>query len=76
MASTEERIRQLIRDNLDIGHEVDFDATLADADVSSIDAIAFAKLVGEEFGIEISREKFSSCPTIQSLVDYLDSKAG
>ena len=76
MASTKERIRQLIRDNLDLGHEVDFESSLADADVSSIDAVAFAKLVGEEFGTEISRERFVKCPTLQALVDYLDSQAG
>ena len=75
MASTEERIRQLARENLDVDHEIDFDATLAEADVSSVDAVAFAKLVSQEFGVEISSNRFAECPTLRTLSDYLDSQA-
>ena len=74
MASTEERIRQLARENLDID-DIDFDATLVEADVSSVDAVAFAKLVSEEFGVEISSSKFAECPTLRTLADHLDSRA-
>lgn len=75
MASTEERIRQLARDNLDLDHEIDFDASLPEARVSSVDAVAFAKLVSQEFEVEISSTKFAECPTLRALAEYLDSKA-
>ena len=76
MASTEERIRQLARENLDLDHEIDFDANLPEADVSSVDAVAFAKLVSQEFEVEISSTTFAEGPTLRALAEYLDSKAG
>lgn len=75
MVSTEERIRQLAREHLDIDHEIDFDATLGESDMSSVEAVAFAKLVSQEFGVEVSSRRFSECPTLRALADYLDSKA-
>ncbi|MDE0105955.1 MAG: acyl carrier protein [Bryobacterales bacterium] len=76
MASTEDRIRQLIRDNLDITDHLDFDASFGDHDISSVDAVAFAKLVGKTFGRQIPPADFAQFQNLRDLADYLDSNAG
>ena len=76
MASTEDRIRQLLRDNLDITDHVDFDASFGDHDISSVDAVAFAKLVGQTFGRQIPPADRAQIQTRRGLADYPDSNAG
>ncbi len=80
MASTEERIRQLVADNLEVdgkplSSSLDLGVSLTEAGVSSMDVVAFTKVVAQEFNIEFSREQ---CPTInnlQELIEFLDSQA-
>ena len=50
MSGTEDRLRTLITENLDIDYDPDFDRSFSDIGVSSVDAIAFFKLVNQEFG--------------------------
>lgn len=81
MASTEERLRKLVDDNLEIegrsaGQPLDLDRNIAEAGVSSPDIVAFWKLVNEEFGISIPAETFAGLLTPRSLVEYLDANAG
>ena len=76
MNSIEDRIRQLVRDNLDISHDIDFDASFGQFDISSMDAVAFAKLVGQEFGQQIPPEDFVQIQNLRGLADYLGSNAG
>lgn len=78
MAATEERLRKLVDDNLEIegrtpGSPLDLDRSLSDAGVSSPDIVAFWKLVNEEFGVDISAEQFAEMLTPRDLVAHLDA---
>ncbi|MCE2392281.1 MAG: acyl carrier protein [Proteobacteria bacterium] len=53
MASTEDRINELVRQFLEVERELDLDANFNDAGVSSVDALAFIKTVNREFDISI-----------------------
>ena len=80
MASTEDRIRKLVAENLEVdgkslGSDVDLGVSLTEVGVSSMDVVAFTKVVAQEFNITFSREQ---CPTInnlQELVEFIDSQA-
>ena len=71
MASTEERITELAQEFLD-DRAPDFDRAFADAEISSMTAVAFAKTVATEFGREIPAEAFSNFRNLRDLVAYLD----
>ena len=75
MATIEDRIRQIITDNLDIGREPDFGARLGDSGVSSVDCIAFYKLVNEEFSLGLVAEECRQFETLNQLVQYINQKA-
>ena len=75
MATTEDRIRQIIADNLDIGREPDLDAKLVDSGVSSVDCVAFFKVVNEEFSLGLAAEECRQFETLGQLVKYIDDKA-
>ena len=54
MASVEERIRQLVDENLEVdgrplGRPLDLNTNLIEAGVSSMDAVAFMQVVSKEF---------------------------
>lgn len=78
MAATEERLRKLVDDNLEIegrtpGSPLDLDRSLSDAGVSSPDIVAFWKVVNEEFSVDISAEQFAEMLTPRDLVAHLDA---
>ena len=80
MATTEERVRQLVDDNLEvdgrpIGRALDLDANITDAGVSSPDVVAFLKLVNEEFGLSISAGDCGDLLTPRSLIEFIDANA-
>lgn len=80
MASTADRIRKLIEDNLEVdGQPIalpdDLDISLSEAGVSSVDILAFAKLVAEDFGMEFSPQDCVDVKTVQELVSRLDAAA-
>lgn len=80
MASTEDRVRKLIGDNLEVdGQPIDsslpLDSKLMDVGVSSTDLVAFAKVLQDEFGVTFAPEDCVEVSTIGGLVEYLDSKA-
>ncbi len=80
MATTEERVRKLIDENLEIeGREanspVDMGLNFADAGVASAQVVAFAKLVADEFNITIAPEDFANFANVGDLIGYIDSKA-
>ncbi len=74
MSSTEDRIRKIIDDNLDIGHEPDFDAKLGDTGVSSVDCISFFKLVNGEFGLGLAAEECRQFVTLRDLVSFINAR--
>ena len=78
MATTEERLRQIVDDNLEIegrtpGSPLDLERNIADAGVPSPDIVAFWKLVNEEFGVDISAEEFAELLTPGALIAHLDA---
>ncbi len=81
MSSTVDRIRKLVSDNLEVdGQPVNLsdnlDASLLDAGVSSVDLVAFAKLVSQEFNVKFTLEDCSNLNSVQSLIAHLDANAG
>ena len=80
MASTEERLRNLISQNLEvdgkpISADLDLNTKLTDAGVSSMDLVAFAKVVQDEFGIKFEPEQCTEIQSLSALIDFLDAKA-
>ena len=81
MAATEERIRKLVDSNLQIegraaGQELNLDASVADTGVSSVAIVAFVKLVGEEFNVELPPEDVAQMSSLRDLINYIDAKSG
>ena len=80
MASTEDRIRQLVADNLEVDGKpialpADLNTGLSELGVSSMDVVAFAKVVSKEFDIAFSPADCENLNTLQVLIDHLDSQA-
>ena len=76
MATTEERVRQLVRDNLEVDGQPldlseDLNTGLTELGVSSLDIVAFAKLVSKEFNIAFTIEDCETVNTIRKLIDHL-----
>ena len=81
MSSTVDRLRKLVSENLEVdGTPVslpeDLNASLLDAGVSSVDLVAFGKLVSQEFNVKFTLEDCSNLNSVQSLVEHLDANAG
>ena len=80
MASTEERLRQLADENLEVdgqpvGKLLDLDKGLADLGVSSMDAVSFAKVLEQEFNVSLLPEKAGEIQTVGDLIAYLEANA-
>lgn len=74
MTSTEDRIRKLIGENLEIdGATLDLNSSLIEAGVSSMDLVAFAKLVSQEFGVSFSPDDCARLNSVRALIGFLDS---
>ena len=76
MSSTEDRIKQLANEHLDLGSDPDFDARLGDAGVSSVDAVGFFRVVNEEFSLGLAPEDCLQFKTLRLLADFIDARAG
>ena len=77
MATTEERLRKLVDDNLEvdgrpIGRELDASKSLRDAGVSSVDFVAFMKVVVQEFDVDMEIGECQDLQTLGDLVAYLE----
>lgn len=75
MSSTEERIAGLAKKLLNLDHDPDFDVHFSERQVSSLDTIAFARAIGQEFNHDIPAEKFASFNNLRELATYLDANA-
>ena len=76
MASLEDRIFELAQKNLDLGREPDWDRTFGESDVSSMDAVAFVKLLGQEFGVDIPPEDLAEVDNLRKLAKVVADLAG
>ena len=79
MASTEDRIRKLVSNNLEVDGKplpqpIDFSNSLAEIGVSSMDIVAFAKMVAQEFDVNFTPEICASLSNLNDLVKCLDSQ--
>ena len=80
MASTEERLRQLADENLEvdgqpIGKMLDPGKSFADLGVSSMDAVAFARVIEQEFNVSLIPEKAGEIQNFGELIAYLEANA-
>ncbi len=80
MASTAERLRSLVSDNIEVDGKAldipgDLDISLSEAGVSSTDIVALAKLIAQEFNVSVAPEECSNLDNLKSVVAFLDNKA-
>ena len=78
MATTEERLRKLVDDNLEIegrsaGDPLHVDYSLRESGISSVDFVAFAKILSDEFGVSFSPEDCAKYSTVGELIALLES---
>ncbi len=78
MATTEDRVRQLVAENLEVdgqplGPSLDLDIGLGEAGVPSMDIVAFAKLVAQEFNLTFSPEDCARLNNLRDLIEYIDA---
>ena len=77
MASTEERVRQLAAENLEIeGSQFSLEASVADSGLSSVAIVAFVRLVGQELNVELPPADVSQMNSLRDLISYIDAKSG
>ena len=81
MASTAERLRELIDKNLEVdGQPIDLpedlNISLLEAGISSMQLVAFAKLVSQEFDVAFTPEDCANINSVQSLIEHIDTHAG
>ncbi len=80
MASIEERVRQLADENLEvdgqpIGKLLDPEKSITDLGVSSMDAVAFSKVLEQEFNVSLLPEKVARMQNYGDLIAYLEANA-
>lgn len=80
MASTEDRLRKLISENLEvdgqpISADLDLNTKLLDLGVSSMDLVSFAGVVQDEFNVKLAPEQCAELPSLSAVIEYLDANA-
>ena len=80
MASTEDRLRKLISENLEVdgqplSADLDFSTSLGDAGVSSMDIVSFAGVIQDEFNMKFTPEHCTELSSLSAVVEYLDANA-
>ena len=71
MASSEDLIREMFEENL--GRAANLDVSVADSGVSSLEAMAFIKAVGDAYGVALSPEEVAKFTTLRDFINYIDS---
>ncbi len=80
MATSAERIRALVNDNIEVdGNALDIpdnmDFSLSAAGVSSMDMVALGKLIAKEFNITFTLDDCTALDNLTKVVAFVDSKA-
>ncbi len=77
MASTEERVKQIVAEQLGVDDaQVTIEASfMEDLGADSLDTVELVMALEEEFDIEISDEDAEKIQTVQDAVDYISENA-
>lgn len=80
MASTAERLTSLVNENIEVdGQKLDIpddlNISLMDSGVSSLEAVALAKLISQEFGVEFAVEDCYALDTLKDVAAFIDSNS-
>ncbi len=80
MASTADRLRKLVNDNIEVDGKAlnlpdDLDVSLAESGVSSTDMVALAKLVADDFSVTITPEDCAGLDNLKKVVSFIDGQA-
>ena len=80
MASTAERLTNLVNENIEVDGQTltipdDLNISLMDSGVSSLEAVALAKLITQEFGVEFAVEDCYALDTLKDVAAFIDSKS-
>ena len=73
--ATEGRMSDLVRIRLDHGGPAKFDRGPDETGVSSADAVAFVKSVGQQFGVGIPTEAIKQLSKLGNLDAHLDAQS-
>lgn len=81
MSSTEDRVKTLINENLKVDGQSlnmpeDLNTPLADLGVSSLDIVAFGKVVAREFNVTITPEDCANIGSVRQLIEFIDTRTG
>ena len=74
MSETQNRIKTIVASSFDFDREPDFNSPLSESEVTSMEAVAFFKLLNEEFDLGMAIEDFSKFQTLQDLVEHIDAR--
>ena len=79
MPSTEERIRQLVDENLRIegrpqGQPLSLESTLRDTGASPMAIVAFLVKLIQEFSFDVAPEDFAQIADIGDLIEFIDTR--
>ena len=80
MASTAERLTSLVNENIEVDGQTleipdDLNISLMGSGVSSLEAVALAKLITQEFGVEFAVEDCYALDTLKDVAAFIDSKS-
>ena len=80
MASTAERLTSLVNENIEVdGQKLDIpddlNISLMNSGVSSLEAVALAKLITQEFGVEFAVEDCYALDTLKDVAAFIDSNS-
>ena len=80
MPSTEDRVRELVDNNLEIegrqkGTPLAPEFSLSEHGISSVEIVEFTKLVAAEFSISVTTEDCADLNSLGDLVSFINSKA-
>ena len=70
-----ERLKQTIDEHPEPGRVPDFDVRLGDFGASSVDAVAFFKVVNQESDLGFSPEDCLQFKTLRDLATFVDARA-
>lgn len=80
MASTAERLRKLVSDNIEVDGKAldipeDLDISLSNSGVSSTDIVALTKMISDDFSVSITPDDCAGLDNLKKVVAFIDGKA-